>query len=146
MKKCSKCFILKSLECFSKHKEGRYGVTSICKPCLVIKHRAYQKANKERIKKYKIEHTYGISYSFYKELIKQQKGLCKICKSIEPKRALAVDHDHNTGLVRGLLCTRCNMFLGRIESNPGFLERVLAYKNTPTEGEHNSSEIMQRGI
>ena len=46
-----------------------------------------------------------------------QKGVCKICKcSCKSGKQLAVDHCHETGVVRGLLCAKCNTNLGRIEA------------------------------
>lgn len=85
----------------------------------------------ERVKRYREE--YGITLSQYDEMFKQQKGLCNICQL--PERAtwggivkrLAVDHDHRTGRVRGLLCSRCNAILAKFEDNPNWFERAAIY-------------------
>jgi hypothetical protein len=59
---------------------------------------------------------HGVSASEYAALMERQKGRCAICRSqCATGRRLAVDHDHQTGRVRGLLCFRCNTTLARYE-------------------------------
>jgi hypothetical protein len=76
---------------------------------------------------------YGITIKHYEALLKAQKGVCAICHQVETRRQqgrltrLAVDHDHKTGRVRGLLCTRCNHALGFVEQNLDVVNRVEAY-------------------
>lgn len=55
----------------------------------------------------------AITWAQYQKLLDEQAGRCAACRALPQKRALAVDHDHDTGLIRGLLCTPCNYFLGR---------------------------------
>ena len=55
-----------------------------------------------------VEEKYGITEERYAELFKQQNGRCAICRNRPRTQRLAVDHDHKTGEVRGLLCKRCN--------------------------------------
>ena len=59
-------------------------------------------------------------------MLAQQNGLCAICKR-KPKKKLGVDHCHVTGVVRGLLCNKCNSGLGFYEDNPAFLRTATAY-------------------
>lgn len=75
---------------------------------------------------------YGISTEEYEELLKQQYGCCAICSlHISAfKTRLAVDHDHNTGKVRGLLCTTCNVKLGIIE-DAAFSKKAASYLKNP---------------
>src|SRR3990167_11368153 len=54
---------------------------------------------------------YGMTIAQYFELSLKQAGVCAICKRPPKRRALAVDHDHKTSKVRGLLCFRCNKYL-----------------------------------
>lgn len=54
---------------------------------------------------------YGITSSDYQSMIDAQRGLCAICKKPSVK-GLVIDHDHNTGAVRQLLCYPCNSALG----------------------------------
>lgn len=51
---------------------------------------------------------YGIDDIIYEEMLKSQEGVCAICAGVDKSRRLAVDHDHDTKKVRGLLCLRCN--------------------------------------
>lgn len=57
-----------------------------------------------------LKRQYGISLKQYKAMLKRQKERCAICgkHQKDEKRNLAVDHDHKTGVVRGLLCIYCN--------------------------------------
>lgn len=52
---------------------------------------------------------------------------CAICGGTEPGRRLAIDHDHDTGLVRGLLCRKCNGAIGLLGDSADRLEAALAY-------------------
>lgn len=61
----------------------------------------------------------------YERLLQKQKGVCAICSSTcSTGRRLSVDHDHKTGQVRGLLCTKCNLFVGIMEKNPKLTEAL----------------------
>jgi hypothetical protein len=54
---------------------------------------------------------YNITEAEYEKILKHQDGVCYICGQKPTKRRLAVDHDHVTGVVRGLLCFRCNKYV-----------------------------------
>ena len=77
---------------------------------------------------------YGIGLDFYEHLLKIQDGRCAICGDMEDGRALAVDHDHVTGQVRGLLCASCNNGLGRFKDDPERLKAALRYLEDRNEG------------
>src|SRR6266550_1376817 len=64
---------------------------------------------------YHRQRLYGLSEDVYQALLLKQGGLCAICGGPPKRRTLAVDHDHKSGEVRGLLCDRCNVGLGWIE-------------------------------
>ena len=82
--------------------------------------------HKNRYKrKWWLKSTYGIDQSDFDNLVKQQKGKCKICSRSTPR--LVVDHDHTTGKVRGLLCTRCNTSLGQLGDNVSGLSKAIQY-------------------
>jgi len=71
---------------------------------------------------------YGITIEQYDKMLSEQKGVCAICSGTCPSgRRLAVDHDHSTGVVRGLLCARCNAALGGPRERPELFQRALAY-------------------
>jgi hypothetical protein len=71
---------------------------------------------------------YGITLDAYNELLSAQGGTCAICKKAnENGRQLAVDHDHATGAVRGLLCSPCNTSLGGFGDNRSTLIAAIPY-------------------
>lgn len=71
---------------------------------------------------------YGIHPQRFEELLEEQGGVCAICRgecAMNPR--LSVDHDHDSGLIRGLLCNRCNIGLGRFREQPELLRRAAEY-------------------
>lgn len=66
---------------------------------------------------------YGVSYPDFQKMYKAQKGLCTLCKVRE---AVAVDHNHTSGVVRDLLCKGCNIAVGFLD-NEEWRERALKY-------------------
>lgn len=70
---------------------------------------------------------YGITREEYFALKEAQHGCCAICGREPKTRRLAVDHDHATGKVRGLLCAACNMGLGAYRDDIAMLRRAIAY-------------------
>lgn len=72
--------------------------------------------------------SYGISLAEYAALFDQQDGGCAICKGQPDRwRMLGVDHCHRTGIVRGLLCNKCNSILGLAKDDLGILLAVISY-------------------
>lgn len=85
---------------------------------------------KLRAKGKDIERTYGITLKEYERLYVMQNGMCAICHHPEPVKGrlfLAVDHNHRTGRVRGLLCSRCNMALGSFGDSIENLSSAIRY-------------------
>lgn len=72
---------------------------------------------------------YGLTPAEYRDMLARQGGVCAICKCPEPVkgRALAVDHDHRTGAVRGLLCGSCNRGIGMLKDRADLLEAAAGY-------------------
>jgi hypothetical protein len=71
---------------------------------------------------------YKLTPNEYKELLEFQQGGCAICrKSCATGRDLAVDHNHQTGAVRGLLCIKCNVALGSLNEDEDLIWKVLEY-------------------
>lgn len=93
--------------------------------------------NKERFaamdRKYMLKKMYGLSEQEYETMVLKQKGLCAICLKPPSMRNLAVDHDHKCcpgrkscgQCIRGLLCQKCNGYLGRINEDPTNLVSYL---------------------
>lgn len=79
-----------------------------------------------------LKKNYGLTVEQYEAMNKETEGKCPICFQPPSTRAgksirLAVDHNHQTGQVRGLLCSRCNLFVGFAEKKPESLSRFLLY-------------------
>ena len=74
-----------------------------------------------------LRRTYGITEDQYNAMVEDQAGACYLCKKKSRRVRLSVDHDHRTGTVRALLCTRCNEGLGRFEYSDDLLTRLMAY-------------------
>ena len=101
--------------------------------------RLWRKNNKERHdtrhKDYNLKKTYGISLEQYNAMLTAQNSVCAVCgeastithKSDGRLHSLCVDHDHETGAVRALLCARCNTLLELIEQNPRRLAALEKY-------------------
>jgi hypothetical protein len=71
---------------------------------------------------------YGITLEQYDEMLVAQGGVCAVCKR-EPRDdiSLHVDHDHATGVIRGLLCFRCNNSLGDLGDDPEVMQAAALY-------------------
>ncbi|HXF71611.1 MAG TPA: endonuclease VII domain-containing protein [Actinomycetota bacterium] len=138
---CSRCGQEKLLDQFPKE-HGR------CKPCYAAVVREYAEAHKDdpafiearrrrsrewarRNRAYArnahLLRKYGITAEDYDRLLEEQGGVCAICGRRPKQRYLAVDHEHGTGRVRGLLCDPCNQMLGFAEDDPERLRKAIAY-------------------
>lgn len=76
-----------------------------------------------------LRRTYGITLEQYNQMLEDQDGVCAICgkpDEVEGRR-MAVDHNHDTGEVRGLLCGTCNRGLGNFQDNIEMLEKAKDY-------------------
>lgn len=87
----------------------------------------WNRANPEKVYATQIKIKYGLSYEEYKRMLEQQKGRCLICNKTPGRRRLAIDHDHDTGQVRSLLCGTCNLILGRTGEDAEYLRKIALY-------------------
>lgn len=93
----------------------------------------YYSQHKDEIKKElrntRLQQLYGISLVQYEEIFSRQLGVCAICQKEEVTKGklLNVDHDHETGKIRQLLCTRCNCGLGSFLDDPRLLREAAEY-------------------
>lgn len=78
-----------------------------------------------------LETTYGLSLSDYNTMLETQNYVCKICQQpqqeVSSAKRLVVDHCHQTGKVRGLLCSFCNSMLGYSKESTSTLEKAVRY-------------------
>jgi hypothetical protein len=101
----------------------------------------YRASNPERMleiyRRHDLKSKYGMTIAEYDALLASQGGACAICRQPErrprnnrtgePPRRLAVDHDHASGSVRGLLCADCNRAIGLMNDNPETLRAASDY-------------------
>jgi Recombination endonuclease VII len=79
-------------------------------------------------RKHRLRCVYGISLEEYDAMLDRQGGVCAICKKKPDEgKVLFVDHCHMTGMVRGLLCHKCNMVLAFGNDDPDILRAAIAY-------------------
>ena len=94
--------------------------------------RAVVRARKDATRALRLEKTYGLKPGQYEELHAAQGGVCAICRrATGASKKLAVDHDHATGYVRGLLCSVDNKLLGHFRDDPEALLRAANYLINP---------------
>ena len=115
---CAGCQSFRDLEDFAK------GATT-CRACVSARSHASN-----------VEKVYGITGDDYDRLLRFQDGRCAICGNKPKARRLAVDHDHVTGAVRGLVCagserSGCNFALGLFHDDPAIVWRAFVYLTTP---------------
>lgn len=121
---CPRCKQLLPLDAFGRNRSARDGLVGYCKPC----HKAKTRATRQRLyggsREYHLRRRYGIGEADFVAMLEQQGGLCAACRVDKP---VHVDHDHKTGLVRGLLCYLCNQALGNVRDDSERLQGLIDY-------------------
>jgi len=160
-KKCSKCGVCKPHTLsFFKNSHSKPG--SICKECTgprdaenaLMRWRAqvavsglgawakeqreyyYSPTGQRSYRNTHLKKMFGITLNQYESLLLAQSGVCALCGTSDPKGrgAFHVDHDHVTGVIRGLLCHACNTGLGKLGDDPLRVSRAIQYlEGTPLE-------------
>lgn len=150
---CVKCNKTKSVDLFRKS-TSKHGYKFECKDCYNKYRRQYRRKNPEKFKEYYLKernkaaresyekyrdtyykYSYGISIDEYNEFMKLQNNKCAICHREEyildhrtkKVRRLSVDHNHDTGKVRGLLCKNCNTGLGMLREDLNIINNLKIY-------------------
>lgn len=115
--------------------------TKVCNKCLVEKPTAQFYKNHNHCKTCKhywtedarMRKAYGMTLSEFDVALENQGGKCAICKGTDPKgKRFCVDHNHETGQVRGILCNGCNSMLGKSGDSPNVL--LAGYKYLMSSG------------
>jgi len=138
MKTCTKCGKTKPLQEFTKNHRGKNGYSTWCKACHVENSERWRKdpKNKGVVRKTawkaRIKAEFGLTEDAYEKMLSWSEGGCAICgerPGIEGRwhQRLAVDHNHATGAVRGLLCVNCNHGLGKFKDSKRLLRVAIAY-------------------
>jgi hypothetical protein len=133
---CNYCGETRSADEMVKDRRLKSGLSSICKSCQRAYNARRPKPTREQARRWKQEHTWraqGIDMTAdrYEAMLQEQDGLCFLCGRESFKRngetiSLAVDHCHETGATRRLLCTSCNVTLGKLE-RAGMFRKVVEY-------------------
>lgn len=116
-----------------KEKKKAAAKTHYSKPEVKEQRKAYRAARKLQDKVWKknwdLQRHYGIDLAALDATLEAQHCHCPICARYFPKnsRAWHVDHDHDSGKVRGVICTNCNTMLGQSQDNPDTLRRAAEY-------------------
>lgn len=134
MKTCTKCKREKTLQKFSTDRSRPGGLQCWCKLCCNRSNKDYHSRFPEKRKEDDRRRRYGVSPEEYCSMISFQKGLCAICGAEFSNRQKMlssphIDHCHDTGKVRGLLCHRCNSLLGLAEDSLVVLDNAKRYLN-----------------
>lgn len=143
MKRCSTCKQQKPTTEFYAQKGRSDGLTSDCKTCRAVRSGTqYRKLSEEQkvarrqyARVYRFIKAYGITPEEYDAMVEAQNGVCALCgrgeTRVDPRNGklygLAVDHDHVTNNVRGLLCHSCNLSIGQLQDDPDLLRRAADY-------------------
>ena len=118
---------------FGRNRANADGLTGYCKPC----HRDKSKQTYIRLygssREYHLRRRYGITGAEYDAMVEAHGNLCALCRERPPEH---VDHDHVTGVVRGVLCSCCNQGLGNFRDNVAALRAAIVYLERTTWQRH----------
>lgn len=132
-KVCTTCGVEKAVTDFHWHRKEKNIRRHACKVCRSNEEKERQRTDQYKAKRteYLLNKHYGLTPEMYQQKLEDQGNVCAICgeRCCTGKR-LAVDHNHNTGAVRALLCSRCNQGLGLFQDNPELLNKAAEYLRT----------------
>ena len=131
-KTCSLCKEDKSYSAFGNDPRVRCGKVAICNDCARMKNKKWRENNKEKHrqsrKKSQIKQRYGISQEMFYLILAAQNNRCGICKTLfDSKKRPSIDHCHETGRVRGILCQKCNTGIGMFLEKEYILSAAAEY-------------------
>ena len=153
---CTGCNTTKLITEFVKDKYDKSGYTYRCKKCRNAASYVWAAANRDKVKaandknkekrkqfysspegvissrKAHLKRVYGITLEQFEAKLTAQNGVCEICGEYNTRDkhgVMAVDHNHITGKIRGLLCFKCNSALGNFNDNKELLMKAINYLN-----------------
>lgn len=135
MKTCTKCKVEKEITEFYSHKGRADKLSSECKSCTKKRNLIYNNTPKGRLTKraHKLrERGCDITPERLEELLDTDTQ-CQICGTIFGIQKAHVDHCHNTGKLRGLLCQTCNTGIGHLKDDIQTLQKAIKYLEKHTE-------------
>jgi len=126
-KKCLRCYKTKEFSEFNKANKRKDGRREACREC----EKEYRLSEEVQTRRYErdLKNKYGLSIDNYNKMFEQQEGRCGICKRHQTEliKKLVVDHCHDTGKVRGLLCDKCNRGVGFLGDNLEGIKSAVNY-------------------
>lgn len=148
MKRCSKCGETKAVSEFNKNRRAKDGLYHWCQECAraganagyhrnrdryLAQMKVYREANKEALRekdrkhgwRYMLMSRYKMTIEQHNTMLVEQRNRCAVCDSVLTK--INIDHDHKTGVVRGLLCTPCNQAIGFLRDDALLLRSAAKY-------------------
>lgn len=153
MRTCNHCKVLKPLSEYHASKAHHDGIARRCKTCSFELHaewrrthlaeaaaaqKKWREANPGRASDIHIQKNYGLPFGSYDRMFAEQNGQCAICHTTEAggkggkTGRFHVDHCHDTGAVRGLLCHGCNVSLGHFKHSEEILLSAIQYLKRQT--------------
>lgn len=149
-KKCWRCGDIRPSSDFNVNRAARDGLCDLCKPCMraasaeryernreryLERNRRWKEENPERLRDAQRRYSLRVNVhpdatpELKRDLLAYQGGVCAICRTNRPtgRGDFHLDHDHATGVIRGVLCNRCNTGLGLFRDDPRLLAAAIAY-------------------
>lgn len=135
IRKCFRCKVEQPIQNFHKLQSGPGGWGTRCKSCSKDVAKKHWETHRHKLNKRSAachqKRVYGITPDVKTAMLSAQGGKCAICRCIlrdtKGMDKVSIDHNHETGVVRGLLCGRCNIGLGMFHDNQGFLSAAISY-------------------
>jgi hypothetical protein len=129
--RCPRCKELKPIsgDDFPRNSRRPSGYNNVCKPCHAKTESKRYRDNKRRISAKRRLRRHGVSADTFDFLLRTQDGKCADCSTnfSDLKGSPCVDHNEETGRVRGLLCNSCNLRLGMAHHSIDLLVRDIIY-------------------
>ncbi len=130
-KRCSVCGQLRAVALFIsdvRRKDGKDGTCRVCRNEKKKRRYAAQAETRAYFKRRHIRRTYGLSVTEYDAMVAAQDGKCAVCLvTLSLGKSTHVDHCHDTGKIRGVLCHGCNTCLGHAGDDPVRLRALAEY-------------------
>lgn len=116
-KRCPWCKHVKLIKEFNLNPRRKDGHNTYCRDCDGLRRQLKGTA----------QNRLPLSREQYNHMLQEQDGKCAICHTHTTRRPLHIDHDHQTGQIRDLLCSKCNSALGMLKEDPELIKALLAY-------------------
>jgi len=131
-KRCPKCGLHLPLtrEFWNKNAAAcRHKTASYCRKCLKVYRRERVALRPHVYRASHMKRGYGLTLDEFDALLAKQGGVCAVCGTADPagRGQFCVDHEHDTGRIRGLLCGRCNSGLGYFQDSSEALRAAADY-------------------